>query len=608
MASGIEIAGVILATFPLLISGIEHYENGFQPIKEWIRFRGEFATFMNALIRQKIFFRQNIEDLLSPIISSEYEMSLMLDHPGGSAWSDNELNDKLRRRLPGKYEYESYTTTVSYILETLEKLKAKLKVSDDQPVWAEQPTAGGKLRLEYEMKRIMYTFSRKRRDKLMSRLEKHNKEIQDMLGNIEKLEPMRKKRKSPITKYFHRIRSQAQSLHTALTRAWQCGESSAHSAKLLLETRVRSDENGGPEIEDPTTIKFNVFFCHLRQESTSTLALLSSPSDWCAAEIEMMGCEQDLERAEPLYIGMGSRSSLLEASSQHQSNLSSRGSSVSGPMGRKVSFLESETKSSTLSVLGDAPEISNLCSVLQNRLSHQSPLGYLKDPQERRHSLSLIDHSQISFSEMQRVLSLDEVLGSKDDASGVPTLPRRTRLAIAVIVANSMLQLHTGPWLCEAWGKRDIYFLQGRDGAIHTKHPFLICHFSSHSQTLTTDFGNVQIESSATRPCNSSLLSLGILILELWFNQKIESQPFRSRFQGPDGKDNEYTNFNTAQKWQEQAMEEAGLELHNPTRRCIYCAFGAVSQDLEDDDLRRAVYSEVVQPLEKLLKRFEGRP
>ena len=132
MASGIEIAGVILATFPLLISAIEYYENGFQPIKEWIRFRGEFATFMNALIRQKIFFRQNIEELLSPIISSEYEMSLMLDHPGGRAWSDNELDDKLRRRLPGKYEYESYTTTVSYILETLEKLKAKLKVSDDQ--------------------------------------------------------------------------------------------------------------------------------------------------------------------------------------------------------------------------------------------------------------------------------------------------------------------------------------------------------------------------------------------------------------------------------------------------------------------------------------------
>ena len=54
-------------------------------------------------------------------------------------------------------------------------------------------------------------------------------------------------------------------------------------------------------------------------------------------------------------------------------------------------------------------------------------------------------------------------------------------------------------------------------------------------------------------------------------------------------------------------MEEAGFDLHNPTRRCIYCAFGAISQDLEDDELRRAVYSEVVQPLEKLLGRFDTK-
>ena len=458
------------------------------------------------------------------------------------------------------------------------------------------------------MKRIMYTFNRKRRDKLMSQLEKHNSEIQTLLGNSEKLEPMRKKRKSPVTKYFHQIRSQAQSLHTALTNAWQCGESSAHSAKLLLEKRIRSDENGGPEIEDPTTIKFNIFFCHERQELTSTSALFSSPSDWCAAEIKMMDPNQDIERRGSLSTGIGSWPSLLEASSQHQSNISSWGSSASGAEGRRVSFLESDAKSATLSVVDDALEISNLCSVLQNRLSHQSPLGYLKDSQARRHSLSLVENPQLSFSEMRRVLSLDEILGKKDDATGKATLPRKTRLAIAVILANSMLQLHTGPWLCETWGKRDIYFLQGRDGFIHTKHPFLVCHFSPDSQAIVTDSRDVRIEKSTSRACNSSLLSLGILILELWFNQKIESQPFRSRFQGPDGNDNEYTDFNTAQKWQEQAMEEAGLELHNPTRRCIYCAFGAVSQDLEDEELRRAVYSEVIQPLEKLLGRFDWTP
>ena len=132
MLGGIEIAGTALAIFPLIISALEHYENGFQPIKEWVRFRGGFATFLNAFARQQIFFRQNIEELLSPIVSSEYEMSLLLDHPGGRAWADSESNENLRKRLPGKYECECYTTTVSYILENLEKLKSKLKISDEK--------------------------------------------------------------------------------------------------------------------------------------------------------------------------------------------------------------------------------------------------------------------------------------------------------------------------------------------------------------------------------------------------------------------------------------------------------------------------------------------
>ena len=455
------------------------------------------------------------------------------------------------------------------------------------------------------MKRIMFTLNRKRRDRLMGQLEKHNSEIQNLLGNSERLEPMRKRRKSPITTYFHQIRSQAQSLHAALTRAWQCGEFSAHSAKLLLENRVTCDENGGPDIKDPTAIKFNVFFGHEREEWIDTSSLLSSPSDWCAAEIRMVDPNDSFARRASLSTEAGSRPSLLEASSKYQSNISSRGSTASEADARRVSFLENNPKDTTVSFDDDATEMIDLCSVLQNRSSCRSLLGYLKDSTERRHSLSLVERPDLSFSEMQRVLSLEELLGAKDDASVTPNLPRRTRLSIAVILANSMLQLHTGPWLCETWGKRDIYFLQGRDGIIHTEHPFLVCQFNPGDQALTTGSEVVQIERSTFRASSSSLLSLGILILELWFNEKIESQPFRRGFQGPDGRDNEYTDFNTAQKWQEQAMEEAGLDLHNPTRRCIYCAFGAISQDLEDDELRRAVYSEVVQPLEKLLGRFD---
>jgi hypothetical protein len=165
-------------------------------------------------------------------------------------------------------------------------------------------------------------------------------------------------------------------------------------------------------------------------------------------------------------------------------------------------------------------------------MSQQNPIGYLKDIHERRHSLQLLDNPQPPFSRMQRVVSLDELIGIGKTANGKALLPRRRRLAIAVTLANSMLQLHTGPWLPEAWGKRDIHFLQGRDGYIHTEHPFLKGVFDSN-ETARTDSGDEQLRKTTTRACSSSLLLLGILILELWFNETIESQPFRNGFQDP---------------------------------------------------------------------------
>ncbi|KAI4206281.1 MAG: hypothetical protein LQ346_001177 [Caloplaca aetnensis] len=599
MATGIETAGLILAAFPLVISALEHYENGFEVIREWIRFRGEFAAFLNAMIRQRIFFRQNIEELLGPIVSSEYEMSILLDNPAGEAWADKTLNARLRQRLPGKYEYESYAMTVSYILETLHKLKDKLKIVKNQPFWVEHASSSGRLKLEYEMKRIMYTLSRKRRDKLMSQLERHNNEIQTLLGNSDRLEPMRKKRRSPITRYFNQIRDQAHNLHTALIHAWRCDESSTHTAKLLLEKRVKSDEDGGHEIEDPTSIKFSVVFAHLGSRSSDPSATQSS-SDWCAAKIELMDINPKVEHRDSSSPSGGDSRSLLDCTSQHSSNATSRGTTSSGSGDRRVSFATSMTEPTTVSICDGAPEISDLCSTLRSRRSSESSLGYFKDAHQRRYSLSLAGPPQDKFADVQKITTLENILGKKDPTVGQAILLRRSRLAIAVTLAHSMLQLHTGPWLHESWGKKDVYFLQDQKNNIHTEQPFLVRQF------CTGDTEPEIASKTTSRGCNTSLLSLGILILELWFNERIEAQPFYKQYQDQEGKDNEYTAFNAAQKWQEQAMEEAGLDLHNPTRRCIYCAFGAASQDLEDEELRRAVYSEVVQPLEKLHSRFEG--
>lgn len=441
----------------------------------------------------------------------------------------------------------------------------------------------------------------------MEDLEKHNAEIQRLLGNSEKLEPMRKKRRSPITKYFQQIRNQACSLHGALTRAWRCDDSTAHSTKLLLEKRIKTDDSGTPEILDSTSIKFSLFFCHEPNSWTSGAGNAHAGNEWCATEVKMVELSLNLMQRSGQAQDDKSRKN-PEALAQKR-DLLTPSFSLGGNTGSKRVFFVEDSLKHMDSTMGNASEIHDFCVALKQPIGSKQNLGYLRDDQQRRHNVDLIANPQLTFCGAHRIVSLEELL-SKKAGEGKPTFTRRKRLSLAVILANSLLQLHTGPWLHETWGKKDIYFLQGRDGVIHTTHPFLICHFSSKKQDAPSrpdsDGSESRVGRRSCSAFNSSLFSLGIIILELWFNQTIESQPFRADFLGPDGQENEYTSFNVAQKWQEYAMEEGGLDLHNLTRRCIYCAFGPVSQDLEDEELRKAVFSDVVQPLEQLLARFES--
>lgn len=128
MATGLEVTTFILAVFPLIISGLEHYEEGLQTIKEWIRFRAEYAVFVNKFARQNIFYRQAIEDLLSSFVDSAFDMAAMLDNPADARWNNPDLEASLRYRFMGKNEYDCYIAVVLEIQKLLKMLYHKLKL------------------------------------------------------------------------------------------------------------------------------------------------------------------------------------------------------------------------------------------------------------------------------------------------------------------------------------------------------------------------------------------------------------------------------------------------------------------------------------------------
>jgi hypothetical protein len=93
--SGFEIAGVILATLPLIISALEHYANGIRTAKRYCRYKTVFRDMISQVDTQYGIFLNTLELLLDGLVAFE-RMTELLSNPGGDGWRDVKLDSKLR--------------------------------------------------------------------------------------------------------------------------------------------------------------------------------------------------------------------------------------------------------------------------------------------------------------------------------------------------------------------------------------------------------------------------------------------------------------------------------------------------------------------------------
>ncbi len=59
--SGVEAAGFVLAVFPLLISALEDYRQGWEMIEDWWKIKREHKKCQQNLKLQKLVFEENLE-------------------------------------------------------------------------------------------------------------------------------------------------------------------------------------------------------------------------------------------------------------------------------------------------------------------------------------------------------------------------------------------------------------------------------------------------------------------------------------------------------------------------------------------------------------------
>jgi hypothetical protein len=124
--SGVEVAGFVLAAFPLAISALEHYRETAETLGIFWKIRREHKTWMHSLKIGRLAFEQNLEQFLLPLIADEDELQQLIADPDGPAWKNPELEKRLRRRLPKSYDL--YLESIDHIKDVMEDLKHELGI------------------------------------------------------------------------------------------------------------------------------------------------------------------------------------------------------------------------------------------------------------------------------------------------------------------------------------------------------------------------------------------------------------------------------------------------------------------------------------------------
>jgi hypothetical protein len=231
--------------------------------------------------------------------------------------------------------------------------------------------------------------------------------------------------------------------------------------------------------------------------------------------------------------------------------------------------------------------IENICALLEQANQNSCCLRMLVDDQKLWHVKS--QSKQLSFLDSEPSVSLKQLLEKSTK------LPLREKRILAVVLANSLLQLCESPWFSKEWSKKDISFFHKSANQVDFKRPYLSTHFQDPQHSADP-------EAMLRIHPNQSILALGILLLEIQLGKPIESQ--RSSEDLIDGERvNVNTDLTTALRLLEDSVDDIYEGYRTAIQACLNCNFVTPDQalDLDNAEFRQAVYDNIVSPLEQEL-------
>jgi hypothetical protein len=131
MASGVEIAGLALAVFPVVVETVSLYLKAAESVKRLWRYARVLRQLHRRINLEHVKLANSCEQLLYEIVETRDLLDL-ISHPGGPAWREAELRSKLQEHL-GR-SYESFFDTMLEINLSLGCIRAKLELGSENKV------------------------------------------------------------------------------------------------------------------------------------------------------------------------------------------------------------------------------------------------------------------------------------------------------------------------------------------------------------------------------------------------------------------------------------------------------------------------------------------
>lgn len=572
--TGLEVVGLILAVLPLFVTASDHSKvfdpviSICQPRRRAERKSDFYTNFHYEVTILNLNVRRLFQDLYA---LPEAQRNSLMDDGNSELWNDPVVVKALQARLG--IAYETFTETLAAILKLLEKLvndkSNKLRREDIRSTsyaklisLRESIRSGGSF--SDLGKEIRFSMKEDRRNRLLDKISKNNEKLEHLLNQTADIDNDTEEVTRPRARHLDHfeLRLLLHNLYSTLGRLWKCTCALPHEARLCLLKYLH------PGHEQSKAVHFDM--------------LMSVKSHaWLECEICIL-----LRKSPPATSGVR----FIDPSPTSCDKFDSESSTIAGSISTPTSTLPDKPVSNSGNIVG------TICEVMKRAQSHKCCPHIQFDGEALSQAKPSLNRNSIVGSEP--AVTLDELL------RGRKKFTLRERRILAVILANSLLHFCDSPWLSKEWSKKHVSFFYKAKDFLDLKRPYLAIQFDEPEPAEDPD------EMFRLHP-NSSILALGILLLEIEICATIESQRCPDDL-SEDGTVNVNTDLTTALRLYEETVDNLFVDYRNAIRACLDCNFiedPEQSTSLEDESFRQAVCEHIVAPIEnELLRGFNIRP